>query len=104
MPTLGPDLWDAAYCGGAACQMADGDDAHCQSYGAKPGSDAHVNCRAGIDNQRSANAHAADPAVAGQRALILALAHPFSIASYSLGGLEHASGPRPTLLYFRPVT
>jgi hypothetical protein len=46
-----------------ARQIAANDDARCQRYGAKPGSDAYVSCRMNIDNQRNANAHAADPRV-----------------------------------------
>jgi hypothetical protein len=58
--SLGSRLATAA---AQARQIAANDDARCQSYGAKPGSDAYVSCRMNIDNQRNANAHAADPAV-----------------------------------------
>jgi hypothetical protein len=41
------------------------DDTRCQSYGAKPGSDAYVFCRMNIDNQRAA-ADNVNRAIVGQ--------------------------------------
>ncbi|PHN49134.1 hypothetical protein [Pseudomonas amygdali] len=37
----------------AKAQQAVADDAQCQSYGAKPGSDAYVGCRMQLDAQRA---------------------------------------------------
>ena len=48
-----------------ARQIAANDDARCQGYGAKPGSDAYVSCRMNIDNQRAA-ADNVNRAIVGQ--------------------------------------
>jgi predicted ATPase len=42
-----------------AAQLDLVEDQQCQSYGAKPGSDAYVACRTQVANQRSANRAAA---------------------------------------------
>jgi hypothetical protein len=42
-----------------AAQASMADDAQCTSYGAKPGSDAYVQCRMNLDNQRQTNRRAA---------------------------------------------
>jgi len=49
----------AEYYAGQAAQASMADDARCLSYGAKPGSDAYVQCRMNLDNQRDANRRAA---------------------------------------------
>jgi hypothetical protein len=42
-----------------AAQAAMSDDAQCSSYGAQPGSEAYVQCRMNLDNQRANNRRAA---------------------------------------------
>jgi hypothetical protein len=45
--------------------MATHDDALCKSYGAAPGSQAYVQCRSNLDNQRAQMAAALVPVIAG---------------------------------------
>jgi hypothetical protein len=40
-------------CGPSVAELAAADDAKCQSYGARPGSDAYVQCRLTMDTQRA---------------------------------------------------
>ncbi|MCK1733923.1 hypothetical protein IVA79_08130 [Bradyrhizobium sp. 138] len=49
----------AEYQAQQAAEIASGDDAQCNSYGAKPGSDAYIQCRVSLDNHRQANRRAA---------------------------------------------
>jgi hypothetical protein len=49
----------AEYQAEQAAQASMADDAQCASYGARPGSDAYVQCRMNLDNQRGANRRAA---------------------------------------------
>ena len=43
----------AEYQAERAQAMADNDDAQCQSYGAQPGTQAYIQCRMNLDNQRA---------------------------------------------------
>jgi hypothetical protein len=49
----------AQYYAEQAAEAATSDDAQCSSYGARPGSDAYVQCRMNLDNQRQINRRAA---------------------------------------------
>lgn len=51
-----------------AAQIAAADDASCQSYGAKPGTDIYIQCRMQKDQQRQANRAAVAAAIASQPA------------------------------------
>ncbi len=48
----------AEYQAEQAAQIAASDDAQCASYGARPGTDAYIQCRMNLDNQRQANRRA----------------------------------------------
>jgi hypothetical protein len=49
----------AEYQAEQAAQASMADDARCSSYGARPGSEAYVQCRVNADNQRETNRRAA---------------------------------------------
>jgi hypothetical protein len=58
----------AGQCAGRLAQREAADDAKCQGYGAKPGTDAYVQCRIGLDQIRATNEAAASTAAATRRA------------------------------------
>jgi hypothetical protein len=58
----------AGDCAAVLTRREAADDAKCQGYGAKPGSDAYVQCRIGLDQIRATNEAAASTAAASRRA------------------------------------